>query len=264
MSDLYTIQRLKGPLISLALHDGHFIEEKILNHIALDEHERFREEDPYTAYIGHLPITRITVHSSRFMIDLNRPEDKAIYRKEKDAWGLKVWKESFPEQLEEELIDYYHQFYQDIEHLIKEKIESYGYFLILDIHSYNHRRQSPTSFASEVEHPEINLGTYYNNPKWQTICRKFAGYLSACTIKERNPDVRENIIFKGGGFTQWVNEKYNENGCVISIEFKKTFMDEWTGRVDIQHINHLNKALKGAIPMLSYELIEMHKAEIQK
>lgn len=264
MSDLYIIKRLKGPLISLALHDGHFIEKNILDHIALEEHERFREEDPYTACIGYLPITRVTVHSSRFMIDLNRPENKAIYKNATDAWGLKVWKKDFPNDLENELMDYYRQFYRDIENLIKEKIKNYGYFLILDIHSYNHRRQSPTSFAPEEGHPEINFGTYYNHSKWQAICQKFLGYLSACTIKEEFPDVRENINFKGGGFTQWVSEKYGDKGCVISIEFKKTFMDEWTGRADIQHINQLNRALKGSIPMLNYELTEMHKAESQK
>lgn len=258
MDKLYTIKQTSGPLISVALHDGHYIEKSILTHISLAEHERFREEDPYSAYIADLPLTQVVVHSSRFMIDLNRSKDKAIYKKKEDAWGLKVWKNEFPKQLEATLMHYYHEFYEEMERLIEEKISAYGYFLILDIHSYNHRRLSPTEYSPPSESPEINLGTYYNHPKWRPICKKLLGYLSACTIQMNFPDVRENIIFKGGGFTQWVNEHYGDKGCVISIEFKKTFMDEWTGRADIQHITDLNQALRGAIPMLNYELNEMH------
>ncbi len=263
MNNLYTIKQASGPLISLALHDGHFIDEDLLIHIALDEHERFREEDPYSAEIANLPITQVVVHSSRFMIDLNRPKDKAIYRHEEDAWGLKVWKEQFPESLKSTLMSYYNHFYQQIENLIKEKIKSYGYFLILDIHSYNHRRESPFKVSPSSESPEINLGTFYNHAKWQPICKEFLGYLSACKIADEFPDVRENIVFKGGGFTQWVNKNYGDQGCVISIEFKKTFMDEWTGRANFRHIVHLNRALRGAIPLLNYKLANMHKNEGQ-
>jgi N-formylglutamate amidohydrolase len=264
MNNLYTIKQASGPLISLALHGGHFIDENLLRHIALSEHERFREEDPYSADIAKLPITQVVVHTSRFMIDLNRPKDKAIYKKKEEAWGLEVWKEQFPEELESTLMRYYNQFYEDVENLIKEKIKTYGYFLILDVHSYNHRRESPAKSSPASENPEINLGTFYNHPKWQPICKKFLGYLSACKIKDEFPDVRENIIFKGGGFTQWVSKNHGHKGCVISIEFKKTFMDEWTGKADIQHISHLNGALKGTIPLLTYELAEMHQMEKQK
>lgn len=259
MNNLYTVKQASGPLISLALHDGHFIDEDILAHIGLDEHERFREEDPYTAYMADLPVTQVVVHFSRFMVDLNRSKDKAIYKKEEDAWGLKVWINEFPNELESTLMNYYNQFYEEMDKLINEKIKSYGYFLILDIHSYNHRRQSPKQSSPSSGNPEINLGTYYNHPKWQAIGKKFLGYLAASKIKGEFPDVRENIIFKGGGFSQWVNEMYGDKGSVISIEFKKTFMDEWTGRVDVQHLLDINNALNGALPMLNYELTEIQK-----
>jgi N-formylglutamate amidohydrolase len=258
MNNLYTVKQASSPIISLALHDGHFIDEDILIHISLEEHERFREEDPYSANIADLPVTQVVVHSSRFMIDLNRPKDKAIYKKEEQAWGLKVWKNEFPEELESKLMNYYDQFYEEFDKLIKEKIEYYGYFLVLDIHTYNHRRESPKQRSPSSKNPEINLGTFFNHPKWQAISNKLLGYLSACKINDEYPDVRENIVFKGGGFTQWVNKNYGDKGFVISIEFKKTFMDEWTGRADIGHLMDLNKALRGAIPMLNYELTEMH------
>jgi hypothetical protein len=42
-------------------------------------------------------------------------------------------------------------------------------------------------------------------------------------------DVRENIKFEGGYFAQWVGENYPTTVCNLCIEFKKFFMDEWTG-----------------------------------
>ena len=108
--------------------------------------------------------------------------------------------------------------------------------------------------SAENENPEINVGTAYNHPKWQSITLKLMDYLSSCVIAGHHPDVRENIVFKGGGFSQWANKRYKEKGCVVSIEFKKTFMDEWTGRGFINHILDIRTALLGLLPVLMQEL----------
>jgi len=250
----YTIKRRNCPLISAALHDGHFIPPHVLDEVLLKEHERFREEDPYTSFFANLPTNQVIVHTSRFMVDMNRSPDKAIYKVPEDAWGLHIWKNIFPDQLEKELMAYYFRFYQDMTALITDTIQSFGHFLILDIHSYNHRRESPQKASPILENPEINLGTAYNLPKWRPIIDRFISYLSAGKIGGKPIDVRENIKFKGGGFSQWVTKTYGEKGCVLSIEFKKTFMDEWTGRGDIPHIRKINDLLKKAIPSLLNEM----------
>jgi len=251
MNTNYEIYKEDSPFISLALHDGHLIPPDVLKHIMLKEHERFREEDPYTAYMANLPVNKVFVNTSRFYVDLNRLENQAIYKKPEDAWELEVWKNEFPVELEEKQMDYYHQFYAEIETLIKDIIQKYGYFIILDIHSYNHRRGNPFTVANETENPEINIGSEYNHPRWRSLISNYAAFLSKCTINNHHPDVRENIKFKGGGFSQWVNQHYSEQGCVISIEFKKTFMDEWTGRADIDHIRDIRQALRDSISFLT-------------
>lgn len=253
----YIIKKRDSPLISTALHDGHFIPSTVLTHLLLQEHERFREEDPYTVLLAKLPTSQIIVNTSRFMVDMNRSKDKAIYKTPQDAWGLQLWKNQFPRHLEKELLDYYIRFYKEVAKLITETINAFGYFLILDIHSYNHRRINPDTPASSSENPEINIGTAHNLSKWRPIIEKFVGYLANSKIKGKKPDVRENIKFKGGGFSQWVIKEYGEYGCVLSVEFKKTFMDEWTGRADYQHIRKINKVLKGSIPLLQFELEQM-------
>ena len=42
-------------------------------------------------------------------------------------------------------------------------------------------------------------------------------------------DVRENVRFRGGYLCRWVAEHYPDTACALAIEFKKVFMDEWTG-----------------------------------
>ncbi|HWM15462.1 MAG TPA: N-formylglutamate amidohydrolase, partial [Microbacterium sp.] len=84
----------------------------------------------------------------------------------------------------------------------------------------------------------INLGT-------GTVDTRFAGVVDAfsSTLLGQGFDVRENIKFKGQNLAWWVHERYPGIGCVLAVEFKKTFMDEWTGQPDDSRIEHLARAL---------------------
>lgn len=262
MNKGYEIFKKNSPIISLALHDGHYIPSEVLKHIKLDEHERFREEDPYTAYMADLPVTKVTVNTSRFYVDLNRLKNQAIYKSPQDAWGLAVWKSKFPKELESNQMNYYHQFYAEMEALIRNTIQEHGFFIILDIHSYNHRRENPFTEAEVLENPEINIGSIHNHSKWAFVIRHYSDFLTKCTIDNRLPDVRENVKFKGGGLAQWANQHFSEEGCVISLEFKKTFMDEWTGRGHISHIQDIRTALVDSITFLEETVKPVLKSKL--
>lgn len=254
MESRIQINKQKSPIIAAAIHDGHYIPDAFSKYLLLDEHERMREEDPYTAYIADLPVNTIIAGHSRFLTDLNRPKDKCIYKTPEDAWGLQVWKEPFSSTLEKRLLDYYDLFYHKFETLLKEIIARYGTFVVLDIHSYNHRRKNIKQEAPTKKNPEINIGSKNNATYWHDLIHRFTDCLAKTTINGHHPDVRENIKFKGGEFSRWIHEHYGHYGCTLSIEFKKTFMDEWTGRVDIEHINDIRNALKSCIPLLNNEL----------
>lgn len=246
----FTIVKRNTPLLAFALHDGHWVDEQLREHLLLDEQGRAREEDPYTGYmIADLPVTTVVVHTSRFQLDLNRVREKSVYTKPEDAWGLNVWN-GLPDTTIEQLHIRYDAFYADIRSLIEETIETHGGFLILDVHSYNHRREHPLKVANSQTHPEINLGTAYNKRKWEALCHSYNEFLSDSTILNQQPDVRQNIIFKGGAFAQWVVENFGDYGAVFSIEFKKTFMDEWTGIADIYHVNNLKQLLNLSVSFL--------------
>jgi hypothetical protein len=63
------------------------VRAELLGKIALDDYERWYEEDPHTAdFIASMPIT-LVAHDSRYEYELNRKQP--VYE---EAWGKKVWK----------------------------------------------------------------------------------------------------------------------------------------------------------------------------
>lgn len=250
----YIIQEQSTPFIAVALHDGHSIEHALKRFLLLDEQGRSREEDPYTWYmIEHLPITKVRVHASRFQTDLNRVKDKAIYQTPEDAWGLEVWN-NIPAELIDKLYNNYDVFYEAMYELIDKTIALHGFAVVLDVHTYNHRRDSPDEQSPDSTHPEINLGTAYNSEKWRKLFTKYTNFISGYNMMNQTPDARENIIFKGGGFAQQIIKRYGDKCGVLSIEFKKTFMDEWTGVAAIEHIMEIKKLLSASLEFLQSEI----------
>ena len=70
-------------------------------------------------------------------------------------------------------------------------------------------------------------------------------------------DVRENVKFQGGHVSRWAHETFPRSACVLAIEFKKFFMDEWTGAPDWDAITSIRKALESAVPGILAQLGSM-------
>ena len=47
---------------------------------------------------------------------------------------------------------------------------------------------------------------------------------------------------------RWTHEHFPDSGCVISIEFKKFFMDEWTGVPDSVQLEAIQQSLQSTVP----------------
>ncbi|GAB3005594.1 N-formylglutamate amidohydrolase [Niabella terrae] len=253
MSDLshYMVNDLGTPVMAFALHAGHAIAPRLRTYMLLSEAERAHEEDPYTGdMIFGLPVTTVRVRQSRFQLDLNRTREKSVYLHPDDAWGLRVWK-PLPEEHLRALYEAYDQFYERLKQLITDSIRQWGFFIILDVHSYNHRREGPFTPAAPDSHPEINIGTAYNHSRWQSLCDDYTAFLTGAADWLRPINIGQNIIFKGGAFAQWILENYGDQGAVLSIEFKKTFMDEWTGILDIDQFNRIKKLLSSGVVFLN-------------
>lgn len=249
----FSVAERPGPVIATAIHAGHSLRADTAAQIALGDMERQREEDPHTERIADIGATQVTVHSSRFEVDLNRARSQALYRTPEQAWGLQVWRTELSPASAQLSLQAYDQFYEEMQALIERTISAHGYALILDVHSYNHRRGGPGAQPENPEaNPEVNLGTgTLDRTFWSPVIEPFTASLVAAGF-----DVRENVKFKGGNFARWVHETFPETAVALAVEFKKTFMDEWSAEVDERAVGRANDALRAAAAVATASLAE--------
>ena len=244
----WVLSQKDGSIVAVALHDGHYIREEVMPLLAVSEAERWREEDPFTATWVGFADTQIVAKRSRFEFDLNRSRSKAVYIKPQDAWGLKVWKSSPSKEIIERSLIEYDAFYSAIEQVFAD-LERRGCFVVFELHTYNHRRLGATALpADPMYNPEINLGTgRIDRDRWTPVIESFLTDMQNFDFLGRKLDVRENIKFQGGYFPAWVHQKF-PSACVLSIEVKKFFMDEWTNQPDLEQLEAIGCALKSTVP----------------
>lgn len=255
-SPFWTIKKGAGPVIAVANHHGHALRPEVASIMALDEATRLREEDPFTGEWASLVPTCLVAQHSRFEVDLNRPRESAVYLTADDAWGLQVWKQLPSESLIEASLVQYDAYYNALELLCREKKERYGNFVLLDLHSYNYRRDGPAGPEADPSgNPEVNIGTgTMNRDRWGGLVDRFISELRSFDFLGRRLDIRENVKFVGRQFPKWVHTKFPESGCAIAVEFKKFFMDEWTGKIDLNAHEAIQRALASTLPGLQEEL----------
>ena len=248
-SSFFDIIDSNSPVVATAIHSGHELCPEVAAISALDDGERLREEDPYTDILAQVASTQVVVHRSRFEVDLNRPKEKAVYVQPEDAWGVQVWHNIPPHSLLKHSLSEYEAFYEAVNVLLRKTAEKHNAFLVLDLHSYNHRRGGEDyPPASPEGNPEVNIGTgSLDRERWTPIVDCFIERLHKYPFMGRHLDVRENIKFRGGHFPNWINTTFPNVGCALAIEFKKFFMDEWTGVVYSDILAEIMKALKYAI-----------------
>jgi hypothetical protein len=258
-NSLWTVQRGLSQVVATAIHEGHFVRAEMEDLYALSSDERLREEDPFTEFTTRDVPNRIVFHRSRFEIDLNRSREGAIYLTPDQAWGLKVWKDR-PTSIQVETSLAVHDDYYEMLHTFLKGVERrHGRFVVLDIHSYNHRRAGASAAATDqAKAPDINIGTSsMDRQRWAHVVDAVIEHFSAFQIDGRPLDVRENVAFQGKGEqTRFIHEHFPETGCAIAVEFKKFFMDEWTGKPDLSALDKLREIVASSVPLLERTLRE--------
>lgn len=246
----------EGPLVATAIHDGHDLRPEVSDNMKLSERDRLREEDPYTGYWVSVAPTTIVALRSRFETDLNRPRDQAIYITPEDCWGLDVWKTTPEPHVVARSLEDYDAYYERLRQILTEKRDKFGNFVVLDVHSYNHRRGGPDADPEPADqNPEVNIGTgSLDRSRWGALIDRFIEDLRSFEFDGRRLNVRENIKFKGGEQVKWIHRNFADAGCGLAIEFKKFWMDEWTGEKDDQMMKSIYAALDSTIAGLLEEL----------
>ena len=253
MRPAFTIGGHELPVVMTAVHAGHDVRPEVAAFLQLDEATRLREEDPYTGRLARAGGLRFVAHRSRFEVDLNRPESRAVYRG--TAWGHEVWREPLPAGVVERSLAIHADFYQAFAARLDD-LASEGPFVVLDLHSYNHRRGGPDAHPDdEHENPEVNVGTAGVDPhRWARLVEHFMTDLAAERVVGHPLDVRANVRFEGGHLVRWVHDRHPTRGCALAVELRKSFMDEWTGSLDEDHLRQLTSALGATVPGLVDEL----------
>lgn len=256
MSRLWLEHRGEGPLMATAIHAGHELRGELLPLIALDAFERSHEEDPYTDYWVKVLPSWLVPTRSRFEVDLNRDRDEAVYLTPEMAWGLHLWKTPPDRKMVERSLAEYDAVYAELKTILDRMAEHHPRVVIFDLHAYNYRRAGPEEPPASAEtDPEVNIGTGSMD---RAICGhivdRFMDDLRRFDFLGRHLDVRENVKFKGRHLAQWIHENYPGIACVIAIEFKKFYMDEWTGIGDTEQIQAIRDALQSTVPGVLEEL----------
>lgn len=234
-SPWWTVQRGDGPVVAAAIHDGNGLRRETRQAMALADDDRLREEDPFTGQaIVDVP-THVIAGRSRFEIDLNRSAKSAVYRTAEQCWGMDVWTAPPDDGLVARSLAIHDRFYRMMRELLGEVAKDFGRFVVLDIHSYNHRRAGPDGDPTpQTEAPDINIGTSsMPREQWAWLVDPLIEEMRSFDFGGRKLDVRENVAFQGKGeLARFVHDRFPTSGCAIAIEFKKFFMDEWTGKPD--------------------------------
>ena len=224
-----------GPVIATAIHDGNELRPEVAQAMILPDLDRLREEDPFTGQAVAGIATHIIAHRSRFEFDLNRGADSAIYRTPEQSWGLKVWDAELSETLVADSLELHAAYYRMLGALLDDIAASHDRFVLIDVHSYNHRRDGADAAPTPQDKaPDVNIGTFsMPREQWAFLLDPLIEAMRGFDFNGRRLDVRENVAFQGKGEqTRFVHERYPATGCAIALEFKKFFMDEWSGAPD--------------------------------
>lgn len=255
---LWEIRSGPCPVVATAIHAGHGLRSDVARALELPEDVRLREEDPATDRFAIAGCTQVTVRHSRFEVDLNRPREGAVYSGPDEAWGLDPWGGEPPAEVEAESLEEYDAFYASMESLLGQMEERWGRFVVLDLHSYNWRREGPDDPGDPVANPEMNVGTGgLDRERWRPVIDRFMADLAREGLFGRSLDVRENVRFRGGHFPRWVAATFPESACPLAIEVRKIYMDEWTGELHEAVVREIGRALDAVVPGLVEALGEV-------
>jgi len=212
-----------------AIHAGNRIRDELREVVEVSPADQYREEDPGTEkFIQDFPIQIISL-DSRFEYDLNRSSDRAVYLTPDMAWGLTVWNRPLTEEEINISLAKHQEFHQLMDIVTDFLVQQNNRAFIFDLHSYCYQREERMPWHVDKK-PVINLGTEAINQNiFGEPIKNFITHLSQISVNGRMISVAENDVFKGGYLARRLCARNYDQLAVFAIEFKKIFMDEWSG-----------------------------------
>lgn len=245
-----------SPLVAAAIHNGHQISRSFSEKMLISAEERLFEEDPYTERFTASFCNRLIVYTSRFEVDLNRSADKSVYLTPQEAWGLNIWQQQPSEQMIISSREKYIHFYNELFDQLSRLHDRYGNFFVWDIHSYNSRLPAGSKEDRNLE-PDIMIGLNNMPHKWFSLVEKIRDSFSKFDFFGRKLAVTTQGKYTGGNFSRWIHNTFPDSAMCIALEFKKIFMDQWTGKLEPEKQNKLIEMLASASDLIKTELLKL-------
>jgi N-formylglutamate amidohydrolase len=239
-----------GPVLATAIHAGHAMRPSLQKWMAVDDAGRRREEDPLTNLWTGAADHVLHVARSRFEVDLNRPRERALVTEPAATWNLRLWEGAPPPVETARSLASHDAFYNLARSFVDRLLARWGEVLVLDLHSYNHRRDGADAEGGPVEaNPDLDLGVTTLDPRvWSDLVERFSEALRRPAPDGRCFDVRSNVRYPDGGhFPEWLYATYRDRVCAITIEVKKFYMDEWAGTADLAAVEAVRACIAGAV-----------------
>ncbi len=236
---------LSVPCLVCAIHAGHRVRKELVPLMAVSEKERMKEEDTATdRIIGACP-SILWGLDSRAEYDLNRPEESALPLAPEMFWGLRVYTAPPPEAMKQRSLEKYAAFYGFAGAVIQILLDRFGACIVYDIHSFNLRRQREKGHALP---PVFNLGTKaLDRSKWKGPIDAWLEALARVKLPGMGVRVAENEVFGGEGAFCRTLTRWSPRVLVLPTEIAKIYMDEDSGELFEETVEHLKKALADAV-----------------
>lgn len=214
------------PVAATAIHDGHRVLERFARKMKVSDAERLFEEDPHTGVIAEAMDISISVINSRYCGDLNRSEERCLY---KEAWGKQVWHEPLTTEDKQQLLQSHRTYYRVLDALLTELVNRFGAAVLYDLHSYNYSRLNGSP-------PLFNIGTHYiDMGRFEAVIEHLLKVLQAIELSDGENRAVLDEVFRGKGYQAEFTHQRHRNVLCVPLELKKIFMDESSFTV-IEHI----------------------------
>ncbi len=226
-------------VLLLTIHAGQWVPKEIENKMCLPKIFRKKEEDKDSDKLYSLVVLEkggiwVSTKLSRFVCDLNRPQNRCIYFKDKEKWlHRKVWKDDLKENDIKKICSWHLEFYATLEKLL----ESYSFNIIFDGHT----------MKDKPDRPRVSIGTKYISSFYMPIVRSMRNKLSNLGYKP----VLFNKPYGGGFILKWLKAKFPDR-FIFSMEFNKKLYMKPNRRVTLKR--KLNKIKKDMPKVFELEL----------
>ena len=251
------------PIVTTALHAGHFIPSSFEPWMAITGPERWVIEEPFVGEWTTIVSNRVHVRRSRFAGDLERPREQALLLNQDESIGFRVWNRTLPEFVKKDVLSFHDRFYREMEKYLQNMHNRWRRFAIINFHNMSSEGDEWVRVrSSEGERlPDIliDVGPLPERMIWSPLISQFIDDLRSCNLCGLSVCAREVADSQAGAFTQWVYQRFPTGSvCVITVRVGRIFQSHATETINYRLIDEIQHCLASTLPGMMKHLTDLN------